>query len=366
MSIWAKIGNAAWVVFLCIMTFVITAALWIRRTYGTLIFAMVNESFRNGLQNKRTLFAKYVVSPTVVIFVGLLIVHIVCKKMSKRRAAYISALLLGLSIFAAVMILDVGSYLSRQHRLAERQWYNIDNVVIHALGSIDGVTYTNSKEALEYNYEAGKRLFECDLIMTADKQIVACHDWEFWNKETNQDDSMDEDYIPTLDAFMSHKVMGKYTPLSADDIMQFLKEHPDMYIITDTKYSEPEEIKEEFYALVDAAARNDCVEMLDRFVVQIYHMYMLDIVDEIYPFPNYIYTLYSEGYRGEEDKMQQYAEFCMLHDIDVITMNAKYYQDGLSDICEWYGIHMFVHTINADDEIEAYREKGIGVYTDNT
>lgn len=343
MSIRTKIGNAAWVVFLCIMIFVITAALWIWGTYGTLTFAMVNESFRNGLQNNRMLFVIYVVLPTAVIFVILLIAHIVCKKKNKRRAAYISAFLLGLSVCAAVMILDVGSYLGRQYRLAGRQWYNIDNVVIHALGSIDGVTYTNSKEALEYNYEAGKRLFECDLIMTAD-----------------------EDYIPTLDDFVSHKVMGKYTPLSVDDIMQFLKEHSDMYIITDTKYSKPEEIKEEFYALVDAVARNDCEEMLDRFVVQIYHMYMHDIVNEIYPFPNYIFTLYSEGYKGEEDRIQQYAEFCMLHDIDVITMNTKYYQDGLADICEWYGIHMFVHTVNADDEIEAYREKGIGVYTDHT
>ena len=133
------------------MIFVITAALWIRGTYGTLTFAMVDESFRNGLQNTRMSFATYVVLPTAVIFVILLIAHIVCKKMNKRRAAYISAFLLGLSVCAAVMILDVGSYLGRQYRLAGRQWYNTDDVVVHALGSNDGVTYTNSNDALEYN-----------------------------------------------------------------------------------------------------------------------------------------------------------------------------------------------------------------------
>lgn len=364
MSIRTRIRDAVWVILLGTMTFVSTAALWIRRTYGILSLAMANESFRNGLENKRTLFVKHVILPTAVVIGIILMVHIMYKGMNRRRAAYVSAFLLLLSVFASLIILDAGPYFSRLCRLGKGQWYDTDNVVVHALGSIDGVAYTNAKEALEYSYQDGTRLFECDLIMTSDGQIVACHDWDFWNRETYQEDSADENYIPTLDVFMSRKIMGKYTPMSGDDIVQFLRDHPDTYFITDTKYAEPEQIKEEFQALVCAAERNDCKETLDRFVVQIYHGYMYDIVDEIYPFPNYIYTLYTEGYRGEADKMQQYAEFCMLHDIDVITMNADYYQNELSDICERYGIQMFVHTVNDKDEIRVFHESGIGVYTD--
>ena len=366
MSIWTKIGNAAWMIFLCIMTFVITASLWVYRTYGILSFAMADESFRNGLQNKRTLFIKYVILPTVAVFVILLIVHFVWKKMNRLVMGFVSALMMVLSVCVAMIVLDAGSYLSRMHRLNQKQWYDTENTIVHALGSIDGVAYTNSKEALEYSYEAGNRLFECDLIMTSDGQIVACHDWEFWNRVANQNNSAGGDYIPELEEFMSCKIMGKYTPLSGNDIVRFLKDHPDMYIVTDTKYAEPEKIKEEFQALVEVAVRNDCEETLDRFIVQIYHGYMYDMVDEIYQFPNYIFTLYAEGYRGEDDKMQQYAEFCMLHDIDVITMNAEYYQDGLSDICDRYDLHIFVHTVNEDDEIQTFHEKGIGVYTDNS
>ncbi len=84
MSIWARIGRAAWVIFLCITTFVMIAALWIYKTYGVLLFAMTNEYFRNGLQNKRSLFVKYVILPTAVVFVILLIIHIVWKKMNTR------------------------------------------------------------------------------------------------------------------------------------------------------------------------------------------------------------------------------------------------------------------------------------------
>ena len=366
MNVRTRISNVAWMIFLCIMTFMLIAALWIRRTYGTLSFAMTDESFRNGLQNKRTLFVRGVLLPTFAVFMALLIIQITWRKLNRRLVTVVSALLMIVSLGVSVVILDATSYLKRLYRLNQEQWYDIDNAVVHALGNVDGVTYTNSKEALENSYRDGRRLFECDLVMTSDGKIVACHDWELWNRETNPDDSAGEDYAPTLETFMSHKIMGKYTPMSGSDIVLFLKEHPDAYIITDTKYAEPEKIKEEFDSLVDIAIENDCEKLLDHFVVQIYHEYMYDVVNNIYPFPNYIFTLYAEGYRGEENKMQQYASFCMIHNIDVITMNAEYYQSGLTDICDRYGLHMFVHTVNEDDEIKAFHEKGIGVYTDNS
>ena len=367
MSIWTKICHAAWVFFLSIMTFVMLAALWIYRTYGVLSFAMTNEYFRNYLQNKRTLFVKYVMFPSAVVFVILLVVHVVWKKINTRIMGFVSALLMVLSICAAGMILDAGTYLSRMHRLHQVQWYDTGNRILHALGRIDDYNYTNSREALENGYQSGNRLFECDLIITSDGQLVACHDWEYWNSTLNQDGSAENEevVIPSLEEFMNCKIRGTYTPLSGDDIVLFMKEHPDVYIVTDTKYAEPEEIREEFHALVDVAERNGCEETLDRFIIQIYHEYMYGEVNDIYQFPNYIYTLYQEGYRGEEDKMQEYAQFCMLHDIDVITMNEQYYHDGLLDICNRYNLHIFVHTVDDEDEIRTFHEKGVGVYTDN-
>lgn len=361
-----KIGNITWAVCLSIMSFIILAALWIRRTYGTLLFAMTDESFRNGLQNKRTLFVKDVILPVSIIFLFLSIVHVMYKKMNRHRAAYIAALFMAASVMGAGMILDAGPCLWRIYRLNQQQWYDVDNVIAHALGSIDGIAYTNSREALENSYQNGYRLFECDLTMTSDGEIVACHDWEFWNREIAQAASGNEDFIPTLDTFMNHKIREKYTPVSGEDLVMWMENHPDVYIITDTKYAEPEKIKEEFGALTDVAVENDCMDVLDRFVVQIYHGYMYDIVNDIYPFQNYIYTLYEEGYRGEEDKMQEYAQFCMLRDIDVITMNEKFYGDELLEICNRFGIQMFVHTVNDEEMIREFHEKGIGVYTDNT
>lgn len=358
-------GAAAWVMILCAAAFIALAAVWIRETYGVLSIAVADESFRNMLQNKRTLFAEYVVIPTAAIFVVICMIHLVWKKINRRWMTCISAVLLLVSVCGAVAELDAVSCLARMHRLSREQWYDVNDMVMHALGAVDGDTYTNAKEALERSYRDGNRVMECDFALTSDGQIVACHDWEVWNRKTNPDAATEEDYVPSLAVFMQCRIMGKYTPLSGDDIVLFMKEHPDLYIITDTKEADPDKIIEGFTALVDAAVRNECEETLDRMVVQIYHGYMYDLVNDIYPFPHYIYTLYQEGYRGEADKMREYAKYCVLHNIDVITMNAACYQEELLEICNRYGLRLFVHTVNEKDEIASFTGSGIGVYTDN-
>lgn len=50
--------------------------------------------------------------------------------------------------------------------------------IAHAGGLLNGVAYTNSREALEANFAAGRRIFEIDLIETSDAQIVLGHDWD--------------------------------------------------------------------------------------------------------------------------------------------------------------------------------------------
>ena len=78
-----------------------------------------------------------------------------------------------------------------------------------------------------------------------------------------------------------------------------------------------------------------------------------------------IFTLYEEGYRGNPEEMEQYAEFCRKNLIDVITMRQDFYSDGLNAICQNYGVQLFVHTVNEDERKEYFLKRGIGVYTDS-
>ena len=179
-----KIKKIVWTVFCSITTFLLTGTIWIRRTYGVLALAMVSESFRGGLKNKRILFVKYVMVPTLVVFLVSLIVNRWLKGSHRRSLTYVMGGLMAVSIGAAVIGLDVGAYISRQYGLRRQHWYDSDDLVMHALGSIDGIPNTNSREALENSYQQGNRLLECDMIMTSDWELVACHDWVFWNRNT--------------------------------------------------------------------------------------------------------------------------------------------------------------------------------------
>ena len=51
-------------------------------------------------------------------------------------------------------------------------------LIAHGGGSYEDLTYTNSWQALDANYEKGFRLFEIDLSWTADNQLALIHDWE--------------------------------------------------------------------------------------------------------------------------------------------------------------------------------------------
>lgn len=106
--------------------------------------------------------------------------------------------------------------------------------IAHAAGSIDGHTYTNSLEALNHSFNKGFKLFELDIIKTSDNKFVAAHDWEHWKKITNYQGSLP----PTESEFLSHKIYGKYSPMSMQAINNWFLEHENTFLVTD-KVNEP-------------------------------------------------------------------------------------------------------------------------------
>jgi hypothetical protein len=118
---------------------------------------------------------------------------------------------------------------------------NVNRYIAHAGGSIDGVKYTDSKEALDFNYAQGFRLFELDIIESSDGFFVAAHDWKHWAKETNYENN----YPVSLQQFLLQKIRGKYSPLDMDGINKWFSEHPDALLVTD-KVNKPAEFAKKF------------------------------------------------------------------------------------------------------------------------
>ena len=101
--------------------------------------------------------------------------------------------------------------------------------IANAGGGIDGNTYTNSLEALELNYKKGFRIFELDILETADYHFVAAHDWEECAELTNYQGELPA----SREVFMSKKLHNKYTPLDMDAINNWFKKKQDAILITD-------------------------------------------------------------------------------------------------------------------------------------
>lgn len=123
----------------------------------------------------------------------------------------------------------------------ERQASEADRFIAHAGGAVGGHTYTNSLDALDHNYERGFRLFELDIIETADGAFVAAHDWEHWSRITGYTGELP----PSRETFLSHRIHGRFTPLDMAAINDWFERHGDATLVTD-KVDRPVEFAARF------------------------------------------------------------------------------------------------------------------------
>ncbi len=171
-------------------------------------------------------------------------------------------------------------------------------LIAHAGGAIDSCVYTNSREAMELAFEKGFRFIEFDLLFTSDSVLVAAHSWERFNSMTGYEDWGDS--VPAYSDFLSRKICGRYTPLSAREINSFFEQNDSLYLVTD-KVSDPEVLQEHFPSLKH------------RMVV------------EAFSFQHYC-RLKSQGYF-------RVLYSCMAHDL-----NATLFSSSLGEI-EWFALH---------------------------
>ncbi|MBD5470160.1 MAG: hypothetical protein HDR19_03340 [Lachnospiraceae bacterium] len=232
----------------------------------------------------------------------------------------------------------------------------------HSFGAINGDTYTCSLEAFEYNYRLGRRTFEVDMLMTTDNKLVLKHDW---NKPKQE--GISEKNQPTCKQFLAAKIDDKYTPLSYEMLCELMVEYPDIWIVTDTKYTEPDEIKRQFRVLIDDAQAFGCPEILDRLIVQVYSEQMHEIVSSMYDFKSYIFTMYKLFHdEDKEGNLKSVCRYCVNNGIEIVTIDYTKYNDNMKKITKQYGRTVYLHTIDDIDFAKAFlNENGGGVYTNN-
>ena len=229
--------------------------------------------------------------------------------------------------------------------------------VVHAGGALttqvgDEVIYTNSLDALQNMYNAGNRFCEIDIRETSDGVLICAH-----GDEAHLANGSDLPVDAESAAFLSERLFGEFQPMSVEMLAAFMCEHPDLVIITD---AQGDNLK------ISQKLADSWPDLLDRFVIQIYHEREYDPIREM-GFRNLIYTLYRAD--DEERNLWEIAHFSETHELVGVTIQKEQFYSMKNRIAMAHcGVPFMFHTVNDGAEIEAMLQKPYvaAVYTDQT
>lgn len=238
----------------------------------------------------------------------------------------------------------------------------------HSFGAVNGDTYTGSWEAFEENYAQGRRVVEVDIILTSDNKCVLKHEWD-----TPVQEGISEKNIPDEKTFLDAKIDGKYTPMSFEQLCGLMVEYPDLWVVTDTKYTQEDEIRRQFDAMTDAiknTERDMHSDILDRFIVQVYNEQMYELLNREYAFKTYIFTMYKRFYTDDTVGIfREVCRYCVNNGIEVMAIKHRRflkYSEEIQQIADTYGIKLYVYTVNDLEAADELMDAGIeGIYTDD-
>lgn len=240
-------------------------------------------------------------------------------------------------------------------------WY--DNVLVaHAGGGNPmGIPYVNSLEAFEKNLKLGHRIFEGDLCITSDGAVVLEHDWKHYCLKLGIEYSGES---PTYEQFMNSRFYGTDTPMDITALMKLMVKYEDMYFMTDYKYVwNKDDVVSGFLQIVQTAKEMNCENVLERFIIQNYHKDFKHWVDSVYPFQNWVYTLYMLP--EEQRSPEEIIRYCEDENIPVITMWTDWINEDWLSLTDPRDMKIFVHTENdVDAANQLIRQGAAGIYTD--
>lgn len=222
-------------------------------------------------------------------------------------------------------------------------------VIAHAGGAIDKMTYTNSLEALNANYDKGFRFFEIDFSWTSDAELVAIHDW----KGALQANFLESDsYLTALkkSEFLELRMKSGLTQLSLENVLRWAKTKNDAHIVTDLKSDNIKallEIKKKF------------AEWKQHVIPQTYNYSEYREALSL-GFPRVILTIYRMRIDPAEllDFALQEAPFA-------VTMPWQVAETGLAYQLYRNNIRVYAHTVNDFNHFLNLRRLGVfGIYTD--
>jgi glycerophosphoryl diester phosphodiesterase len=225
-------------------------------------------------------------------------------------------------------------------------------LVAHALGSVGGLVYTNSLEALQCNHKRGFRWFEVDLALTSDNELVCFHP----GMEENAGMKRPIDQL-TLQEVEATKYAGKYSIPRFSMLLAEAERLGEVVLVTDTKAWPPhmvEAVKREVQSIPASHSTRFALQSYGANDIGIVKQLSRDIGGDI------LLTLYMSGADDVEVEALAY-EFGVL----AVVADVRRFTPWLAERLNVLHIPILVHTINDHREILKLTRAGAdGFYTD--
>ena len=243
---------------------------------------------------------------------------------------------------------------------------------IHALGGIGEDSYINSIDCLKQAYDAGYRLFEADISFTSDGVLVLAHSGENniwskndWEKRLGQVYPFDDEgkHLCTYDEFMSFRIQGKYKACDLSELLDYMEEHKDMYLMVDAGCRSYEDTLTYYKEIVRVA--DGRTDVLNRLIAGGQTTEMVRAAREVYDFP--IINLYYASDEKREEVLstpEKFVEYCKAEGIISYSAASEVYTDEVAAVLGKSGLTGHIFTIN--DKAEAQRILELGADTVGT
>lgn len=242
--------------------------------------------------------------------------------------------------------------------------------IVHALGGEEDRSYINSIDMLDKAYKEGLRVFEADISFTSDGVLVLAHSGEDnvwskndWEKRLGQkypfDDESVKDYecydadkhLCSYEVFKSFKIQGRYTANSFAELLDYMEEHVDMYLMVDAGHRSYADAKAYYEAIVEAA--DGRTQVLDRLIAGGQTTDMVKAAREAYDFP--LINLYFDKDENRESiiySAEDFVRYCDAESITSISIAKEVFTEDVAKVISDSDLIIYVFTENDESEAE--------------
>ncbi len=211
------------------------------------------------------------------------------------------------------------------------------SIITHAGGGLQGMSYLNCKQAFDFYYEQGNRVFEYDVDISSDGKYIATH----------------TDIPVTEKEHLKSVIDGRFSPITICEVLDNLSNHSDIKVIFDCKFRE----LKSFAQFIVENSKNE--DVLSRVVIQVFEEKNIHEIREVYDFKMLHVCMYNADY-------VEIANRCIENNIGAVSVPIKAINERTGwDVFEQSNICAFAYSVNELSEYKRLRDLSIaGVFSD--